>query len=81
MKQFTGTQLVILGLVGYLGYRLGRNLEKNKSKNAEVIDTSDEQNFISRMIDELKGKPNKTQKDRDNIDLLKIKLDQIINKK
>ncbi len=81
MKQFTGTQLLLLGLVGYLGYRLGRNLEKNKPKNPEVVDTSDEQNFISRMIDELKSKPNKTQKDRDNIDLLRIKLDQIINKK
>lgn len=81
MKQFTGTQLLLLGLVGYLGYRLGRNLEKNKSKNPEFVDTSDEQNFISRMIDELKSKPNKTQKDRDNIDLLRIKLDQIINKK
>lgn len=80
MKQFTFGQLVILGLVGYVGYRLGRHLEKGNSK-IETTSTEDEQNFVTRMFNELTKKPNKTQKDKDNIGLLKVKLDQLKNQK
>ena len=40
-----------------------------------------EKNYILNLIDELKNKPNKTQKDKDNLSLLAIKLQQIINKR
>lgn len=40
-----------------------------------------EKNYVLNLIDELKHKSNKTQKDKDNLSLLDIKLQQMINKK
>lgn len=50
-------------------------IEKNQSVMNEQID------YIRGIIQNLKNKPNKTSKDRDTIDLLNIKLDQLIKNK
>lgn len=43
------------------------------------IKNQDEIRLIEDLIDELVSKPNKTEKDRNNIDLLRIKLGQLRN--
>lgn len=73
-----------VGAILYGVYKLG---EKNALNRVEeehtLIKVKDqpktESQVISDMIKELKQKPNKTRKDKDNIELLEIKLKQIEN--
>ena len=63
----------------------GDYVENNKkSKQPEPqptpeIKNQDEITLIEDLIDELVSKPNKTEKDKNNIDLLRIKLAQLRN--
>ncbi len=74
------------GAILYGAYKLG---EKNALNRVEEEHTpikvkdqpKTESQVISDMIKELKQKPNKTRKDKDNIELLEIKLKQIENLK
>jgi hypothetical protein len=43
--------------------------------------TDDEETYVSELINELKNKSDKTQKDKDKIGLLEIKLKQLKNKR
>ena len=43
--------------------------------------TDDEETYVSELINELKNKSDKTQKDKDKIGLLEIKLRQLKNKR
>lgn len=73
-----------VGAILYGVYKLG---EKNALNRVEEEHTpikvkdqpKTESQVISDMIKELKQKPNKTRKDKDNIELLEIKLKQIEN--
>jgi glycine betaine/choline ABC-type transport system substrate-binding protein len=75
-----------VGAILYGVYKLG---EKNALNRVEEEHTpikvkdqpKTESQVISDMIKELKQKPNKTRKDKDNIELLEIKLKQIENLK
>ena len=73
-------------LIGAVVVKLaGDYVEKNrKSKEPEPqptpeIKNQDEIKLIEDLIDELVSKANKTEKDRNNIDLLRIKLGQLRN--
>jgi hypothetical protein len=73
-------------LIGAVVVKLtGDYVEKNrKSKEPEPqptpeIKNQDEIRLIYDLIDELVSKPNKTEKDKNNIDLLRIKLGQLRN--
>lgn len=78
-------KLGALAAVVYGAYKLGEYQTK-KSVNRksgflpqlafeEIPDT--EEIYISKLIRELRDKPNKTQKDKNNIDLLQVKLKQL----
>ena len=73
-------------LIGAVVVKLaGDYVEKNKkSKESEPqptpeIKNQDEIRLIEDLIDELVSKANKTEKDKNNIDLLRIKLGQLRN--
>ena len=69
---------MIAGLV-FIIYKLG---EKGGKKSVEnKSDECDEETYIVQLINELKTKKNKTNKDKDNLSLLEIKLQQIQSKK
>jgi Rieske Fe-S protein len=79
---------LIKGAIGfgalYVAYKVGESMGKDKDKNL-VQSVKDEINseiqFITDLINEYKNKPNKTKKDRDNMDLLNIKLEQLKRQK
>jgi hypothetical protein len=83
--------IVKLGLfaaVVYGAYKAGQSSGKQTNVNpqpkAEPIvefDSNSEEDYILDLIREIKNKPNKTQKDRYNIELLQVKLNQILGKK
>ena len=52
--------------------------ESNQIEDAEVVESKSEMDKILEIMDSIRKKPNKTQKDRNTLDLLKIKLDQLI---
>jgi hypothetical protein len=59
-------------------------MEKDKDKN--LVDSvkselDSEIEFVVGLIKDYKDKPNKTKKDRDNLDLLNIKLEQLKKQK
>ena len=61
---------------------IGTMMNDNKEKGPEPqptpeIKNQDEITLIEDLIDELVSKPNKTEKDKNNIDLLRIKLAQL----
>lgn len=63
---------------------IGTMMNDNKEKEPEPqptpeIKNQDEIKLIEDLIDELVSKPNKTEKDKNNIDLLRIKLAQLRN--
>lgn len=81
------------GALLYAAYKLGEHhanqnmtAEPNKSLQPVIdvpnveVDTNEEQ-YIMGLIRELRSKPNKTKADRDNIELLQIKLKQIKSQK
>jgi len=86
MKQMKFWDLALLAGVGYLAYKWGRNMEKSTQKEVKEIlqepvetfnDEADEEIYVAQILEELKSKPNKTQKDRYNIGLLEVKLKQL----
>lgn len=92
MKQFTLVQLLLLALVGFLSFKWGQNVEKNKNtqKPQEVTpeensvdfnDSADEEIYVAQILNELRKKPKKTQKDKYNIGLLEVKLQQLRKRK
>jgi hypothetical protein len=74
-----GVKLILLGLLLYLAFKMG----KNKKDNVELVDgkpkMSEEEKYIRELIDELSSKKNKTSRDKDNVDLLMVKLKQILS--
>jgi hypothetical protein len=71
------------GLVlGIIAVKVVENLSKPKQTPKPVNKVSLNQSeiqMVEDLIDELTSKPNKTQKDKNNIDLLRIKLRQLRN--
>lgn len=69
-----------LGSVVYGAYKLGEKNGKSMNQNDGYIPDSkrySEEEYIMDEIEALKRKPNKTRKDRDNLSLLEIKLQQL----
>lgn len=90
MRQLSFWDLLILGGVGYIAYKTGQNSEKTKQKYAQDLmeedsqkfnDEADEEIYVAQLLQELRNKSNKTQKDRYNIGLLEIKLEQLRKQK
>jgi hypothetical protein len=66
--------------VVYGAYKLGEKNGKSMNQNDGYIPDSkrySEEEYIMDEIEALKRKPNKTRKDRDNLSLLEIKLQQL----
>lgn len=69
----------------YGAYKIGEsqgrktydNLNDSPDSN-EPTEVKSEKDFILQLIDSLKNKPNKTSKEKDTLELLKIKLNQIL---
>lgn len=91
MKQFTFIQLIVLGLVAFLSFKWGQNVEKNKKSipidptpeepTTHFNDSADEEIYVAQILNELRKKPKKTQKDKYNIGLLEVKLQQLRKRK
>ena len=81
----------LLATVIYGAYKAGQHNGKqnnvtpkpNPQPESPIVefDSNSEEDYILDLIRELKNKPNKTQKDRYNIELLQVKLNQILSKK
>ena len=54
-----------------------KDKQETETQPTPEIKNQDEIRLIEDLIDELASKPNKTEKDRNNIDLLRIKLGQL----
>jgi hypothetical protein len=68
----------------YVAYKVGESMGKDKDVNVSDSPKSEldsEIEFITGLIKDYKDKPNKTKKDRDNLDLLNIKLEQLKKQK
>ena len=64
----------------YVAYKVGEGMAKDKDKNLLEKAKSEldyEIEFITGLIKDYQEKPSKTKKDKDNLDLLKIKLQQL----
>ena len=72
-----------VGAILYGVYKLGEKnaLSSMEEKNTIEDEPKSEIDFIHEMIQEIKNKVNKTRKDRDNLELLEIKLKQLKNQK
>lgn len=86
MRQLKFWDLALLAGVGYLAYKWGQNTEKTAQREVKEIleepnevfnDQADEEIYVAKILEELKNKPNKTQKDKYNIGLLEVKLQQL----
>lgn len=65
----------------YAAYKVGESVGKDKDKDkaeSEKSELESEIDFITGLIKDYASKPNKTKKDRDNLDLLNIKLQQLV---
>jgi hypothetical protein len=72
------------GALLYGAYKLGEYHANQKVQNTlppEAPKEKTEEEEVIGLINEMKRKPNKTKADRNNIDLLEVKLKQIRNKK
>jgi Rieske Fe-S protein len=68
----------------YVAYKVGESMGKDKDKNliqSAKNEIDSEIQFVTDLINDYKNKPNKTKKDRDNMDLLNIKLEQLKRQK
>ena len=89
-------KLAAVGAVVYGAYKYGKSVGDKSIKVEEkpnpfpelkgypfeeVEQINSEENYLIELIQELKNRPNKTQKEKYNIELLEIKLKQIRNKK
>jgi hypothetical protein len=80
---------IIKGALGvgvlYVAYKVGESMGKDKSDENEGKNLLEkakseldyEIEFITGLIKDYQEKPSKTKKDKDNLDLLKIKLQQL----
>jgi hypothetical protein len=82
-------KVLAVGALVYGAYKLGekqgeKKLSSPKPLNDEIQDADIESNSevdeVLESINQIQNKPNKTKKDRDILDLLKIKLDQLTKK-
>jgi len=82
----------LLATIVYGAYKAGQHNGKQANVNPQPnpkpkpepiieFDSNSEEDYILDLIREIKNKPNKTQKDRYNIELLQVKLNQILGKK
>ncbi len=72
------------GALLYGAYKLGEHNATQKMMNTlppEPPKEKTEEEEVIELINEMKRKPNKTKSDRNNIDLLEVKLKQIRSKK
>lgn len=92
MKQFTFIQLIVLGLVAFLSFKWGQSAEKikqierpkEKDPNKLSIESNgldDDETLITKELNKLRKKPNKTQKEKNQIGLLEVALREIQKKK
>lgn len=92
MKQFTFIQLLVLGLVAFLSFKWGQSAEKIKQierpkgkdsdkLSVESIEMDDDETLITKELNKLRKKPNKTQKEKNQIGLLEVALREIQKKK
>lgn len=88
MKQFSWWQLLMMGGLGYLAYKTGQNVEKNRNKRAQELldedqdlfnDSADEEIYVAQQLQDLRSKSNKTMRDKYNIKLLENKLNELRN--
>jgi hypothetical protein len=73
-----------VGAILYGVYKLGEHHANQKIQNVlppEPPKEKTEEEELIELINEMNRKPNKTKSDRNNIDLLEVKLKQIRNKK
>lgn len=81
MSTFFGNLLKAALGVGalYIAYKVGEETAKGKDSVVEKIksDVDNEIKYIAGLINECKDKKNKTKKDRDNLELLEIKMRQL----
>lgn len=76
-------ELGALAAIVYGAYELGKYHEKNKANVKPEplllgnLEEKDELKEVQDTLRELRQKPNKTQKDRNNIELLQVKLKQL----
>ena len=78
MKNLVKYALIAAALYG--GYQLLKSLNKEEDVLEDKVE-KDEEIYVQELIDELKNKPDKTKKDKYNIELLEVKLNQIKSKK
>ena len=85
----TIVKLGALAAVVYGAYKLGEyqakksvNVKPEPRPNEPFVEVPNqsEEEYVSELIRDLKNKPSKTQKDKNNIELLEVKLKQIQNK-
>ena len=76
------------GALIYGAYKLGeKNAQDDSDKEEKLVKGSpeppeqSEAHYIREIMDCLKSKPNKNRKDKDNLELLEIKLKQLLNSK
>ena len=78
-------KILAVGALAYGAYKLGEHNANKKINQTLPEDKPEEkdteEDYILELINELKNKPNKTKKDKYNLELLEIKLNQILNKK
>lgn len=79
---------LIKGAIGvgvvYVAYKVGESMGKDKDKNllqGAKSELDSEIEFIAGLIKDYQEKKNKTKKDKDNLDLLNIKLVQLQKQK
>ena len=66
----------------YVAYKVGEGMAKDKDKDKNLLEKAKSEldyeiEFITGLIKDYQEKPSKTKKDKDNLDLLKIKLQQL----
>lgn len=79
-------KILFVGGLVYGAYKLGQKKGQQQSQNLQMIEIDDEieidkseEDYIRELIDSLRKKPSKTRKDRDIIELLEVKLKQLLN--
>ena len=82
-KNNTLLSLLAVGFGMYAAYKFGEHQtkKKNVSFDEPLREVTDEEVYVLETIEELKKKPIKTQRDRFNIELLEVKLNQLRNQK
>ena len=86
-------RIAFVGAVAYGFYKLGEKQGERKALksalskpepeivDAEIVTEKTETDHLMDIIDSLRNKPNKTSKDKDTLDLLNIKLQQLLKGK